>query len=958
MFKSIIKSIKKSKSKSSRHEQDAECSSNSDPSTVLYHKYSENDSLTATNSSSKYSKGNHFDFANKNVGYNTPNTRLPEPRLRSSRNISGNVDNAGSKIRRPYALSEADSKYSVKPTKWLSALRFHPGNDEEDAELYPDGFCGSISQRPVRCTSVMEGKSTDQNLVKLNIREVSQTERQQDGFSEDRLKFSMQDNNKIITSKSHSSKHNRSQRTYENGHCIFQENRPLLLEDYVQLPQNQNQLSATDKFHLHDSHLHNSDPLLNTDNTLSIVINNSRDEVHPTDISFSATESELYLLSSSFINDSCCTYVSMFDHKTSRSNSLPTGDVMIEEDYVPAFSSTLETDCNNSKLKNIILEETPTIKSSEDFVLKRLSMERTISMPNFKSKAKCIDNLDHQAETPISFRLDGFHLGHENLSYNSSVESFPMLILKEEDSVISSDEMSEKSSVLTYEDLFDAEKQLVPEYDHETSSQTDIFSVWKRHEETLEKLDVPVTNQTTVSEIIEYVLSTNSAVEDRELFSLVTIKDLKGESSKHRLQSNVTVDDITKAFSGRDGWHFELNRCKGIKTQIILCLPASRIPDHAVPETSCLTISTSTLCKDLISLAAHVFNLNNCLQEHSCLVLLQNGTNKMVNENEIVANLSTDCFILCDEETLNNNSLNALKNQHLEDNADEGNFWNDNKSPTPSCSFQDANIKPMQSAEGEINNFTTEPSQCISDASVDSLLQTIAEKDCLIASLEQENMELKQRLTKVCEPICKEGSTIYDALANNQDTYSIVSLVMTNKVDDSLAFMIGISGENHPIVKRCEPGIPLEKGDVFVEINGIPVFGTGEKELYGILTKHKSSEMRIVVMRKKKSEASGDSSEVQSLRDDLSLMMMELEIAQHENKDLNIEVNELKESLERSESKRHMIEVEFEELSTAAKEHKSTQNLIENTLFSSENPEEILTKLQQLFANDGSLKLP
>ena len=75
-----------------------------------------------------------------------------------------------------------------------------------------------------------------------------------------------------------------------------------------------------------------------------------------------------------------------------------------------------------------------------------------------------------------------------------------------------------------------------------------------------------------------------------------------------------------------------------------------------------------------------------------------------------------------------------------------------------------------------------------------------------------------------------------------------------------------------------------------VEVNGIHVIGSSESQLYKLLNSSKS-DAKIVVLRHDKNQHTMSYVDVDGLKDDLALALVELETLQQENQDLNNELN-------------------------------------------------------------------
>jgi len=133
---------------------------------------------------------------------------------------------------------------------------------------------------------------------------------------------------------------------------------------------------------------------------------------------------------------------------------------------------------------------------------------------------------------------------------------------------------------------------------------------------------------------------------------------------------------------------------------------------------------------------------------------------------------------------------------------------------------------------------------------------------------------------------------------------SILHQVVTLNLDMSsnkCDFILGHDSHSRPVVKHADENSSLQKGDHIIEINGASVTHFNESELSKQLLQA-ASNLCIVVLRKTTNcelKIQEKTEEAESIREDLSLTMIELESVQDENRDIKSE-------LERSVNRRFL----------------------------------------------------
>ena len=109
-------------------------------------------------------------------------------------------------------------------------------------------------------------------------------------------------------------------------------------------------------------------------------------------------------------------------------------------------------------------------------------------------------------------------------------------------------------------------------------------------------------------------------------------------------------------------------------------------------------------------------------------------------------------------------------------------------------------------------------------------------------------------------------------------------------------YILGHDHTNRPIIKHAEDNSHLKKGDRILEINGLSVTHINETDLakqlkYGNHSSH--GNLSVVVMRKVVNyelRVQEKMEEVESIREDLSLTIMELDTAQADNQQLQDDI--------------------------------------------------------------------
>ena len=174
----------------------------------------------------------------------------------------------------------------------------------------------------------------------------------------------------------------------------------------------------------------------------------------------------------------------------------------------------------------------------------------------------------------------------------------------------------------------------------------------------------------------------------------------------------------------------------------------------------------------------------------------------------------------------------------------------------------------------------------------EEMVSAIRRKDAVIAELEQEKLELQEKIMKIKNKNEGDGGQIeslgylYNMVKENAGgaSYPVVALDVSKNAD-SLGFMLGIDSDDQPLVKRCGPDCKLEKGDRFLEANGKTMFNKTENEVYRAFKDCHENPVKVVVMRSRKDDNVNDC-DAEMLKEDLALALLEVESLQKENGEL------------------------------------------------------------------------
>lgn len=127
-------------------------------------------------------------------------------------------------------------------------------------------------------------------------------------------------------------------------------------------------------------------------------------------------------------------------------------------------------------------------------------------------------------------------------------------------------------------------------------------------------------------------------------------------------------------------------------------------------------------------------------------------------------------------------------------------------------------------------------------------------------------------------------------MGSSDDPYHIVpcELALTS---NTLGFLHGRDKEGNLIVKHAEEGLPLEKGDRILEVSGTMVSSLSDMDFTRLL-RQSSGKLEMVVLRQaSKQQLIEAQRELEGVKEDLSLAMMDLDSVQLENQEMNKEIS-------------------------------------------------------------------
>ncbi|ELU04069.1 hypothetical protein CAPTEDRAFT_206674 [Capitella teleta] len=241
------------------------------------------------------------------------------------------------------------------------------------------------------------------------------------------------------------------------------------------------------------------------------------------------------------------------------------------------------------------------------------------------------------------------------------------------------------------------------------------------------------------------------------------------------------------------------------------------------------------------------------------------------------------------------------------------------KEMTEQVNTQEKNRKHMQQAVNKKRSVVDGASA--DDRRLEELITQLrkAEMTLLILKQEQDSIDVhlqlaKSHLEKMHE-LAASGPPIYKALGSSSFNVVPCEIPLTSS---SLGFLHGRDENGNLVIKHAEDKSCLEKGDRVLEVSGTIVSDLSDLEFSRLLRKA-SGKLEMVVLRPVQQQQQQQHQpeilkdmqmELQGVKDDLALVVMDLDSAQLENQEFNQENRRLKDRLITMEAEREEFKME------------------------------------------------
>ncbi|KAK2165083.1 hypothetical protein LSH36_55g07015 [Paralvinella palmiformis] len=218
---------------------------------------------------------------------------------------------------------------------------------------------------------------------------------------------------------------------------------------------------------------------------------------------------------------------------------------------------------------------------------------------------------------------------------------------------------------------------------------------------------------------------------------------------------------------------------------------------------------------------------------------------------------------------------------------------------------------------------------------IQHLKYQLSDTDFCLLDLKQQQADIYRQLKMARRQLAKMYKTavdpdrfsIFKLIQELGYSPSILHQVVTLNLDMSsnkCDFILGHDSHSRPVVKHADENSSLQKGDHIIEINGASVTHFNESELSKQLLQA-ASNLCIVVLRKTTNcelKIQEKTEEAESIREDLSLTMIELESIQDENRDIKSELERVSVERIQLQEKNSDLEAQREEIHTQFEQHR------------------------------------
>ncbi|XP_013379903.1 uncharacterized protein LOC106151273 [Lingula anatina] len=372
-------------------------------------------------------------------------------------------------------------------------------------------------------------------------------------------------------------------------------------------------------------------------------------------------------------------------------------------------------------------------------------------------------------------------------------------------------------------------------------------------------------------DIVRRFLEQNDTTDDPNLFCIVEMKNGE-ESELGRYECPLAVQ---RQWSVGMPHRFELKQRTGKPIKVICKITGLK------PKGKTINVSNMSTCAEVLIVALNKYNMRHVDPGLFCLLEIDKDTGdvQLVGETDIIAELNTDSFIVCDKanmgmqihcgappSTYTSSSGGVSRNESMLSKSSGKSFASGESSLVSSSSENNMKSKlemeKLQSLEEEmahieasIDDYSIENKKGLREVKnisitsenlelfqeIELMKSSLEERDGLIQALKEENAKLKQQQHR-------QEPSLYKFLSRI-DRYQVMDTKITCSLSDLQLVDSMAGGEGDGCLVVTNACGSLEEGDIILEIGGRKALGITEGSINHLAKTNDNLSKELVFLR-------------------------------------------------------------------------------------------------------------